>query len=370
MWRLPSRPRLAWVTVLPVLVAGCGGGTAPRAAPELADAVRTAAQLDAISAPTVTPVFRSFLLLAQYFAVADSAPVMPTRALALPPLGRWFLPQSLPLPAAPRGAQGIAAAIFPPGAVGKTFVWDTTSKRYVASSDPGAPANGVRFVVYATPPQPGIAQVFPSIPLTPIGYVDLTDRSAAGTTVLGVTLVATQGAAAPAVPTTYADYTLGGPAGGGVRSSVALAGFAGDGVTRLDLTSTFTSTLSAFDARTTADLAGQDAHMVETVSVAGAMATAITVDFSLQSGSETVRALGTFSVDTTARSGGGSFAVTINGRPYATVTFGLPRATYTPAPGVTLDAADDAALEGLVAASFGLFGLVLALSIPGLVLGV
>ena len=111
-------------------------------------------------------------------------------------------------------------------------------------------------------------------------------------------------------------------------------------------------------------------HLVETVTLAGATTLDLLVDLSLTSGGETVRATGTFVVDTTAQTAGGSFAVTVNGRPFATVTLGLHGDSYSAAPGVTLDAADRDALGSLVSTSFGLFGLVLVLTLPGLVLGV
>jgi len=371
MWRVPSRPLLAWTAVFPVLLAACGGGTAPATPPKLADAARSVAQLRSVSAPTSTQLFRSFTFLAPYFFRTDSAPIVPVRALALPPLQRWSLPRTVPL-LAPRSqgishrlGHGLEAALFPPGTLGKTFVWDTTAKGYVASTDPGAPANGARFVVYLTAQGP-LLPVQPSLPLTPLGYVDLTDRSTGGNAVVGITLVGTAGA----TTATYADYTLAGPPPGGVEFTESLAGFVTDGLTRLDLTSAFTSTLSALTTRTTADLAGQDVHIVETVSFAAAAAVELSPDFSLTSAGETVRAMGSFVVDTVAQTAGGSFAVTVNGRPFATVTLGLHGAGYTAAPGVTLDAADEEALAALVSGSFGLFGLVLVLTLPGLGLGV
>ena len=197
------------------------------------------------------------------------------------------MPRLVPL-AAPRAR--IAAALFPPDALGKTFVWDTTAKGYVASNDPGAPANGVRFVIYAT--NGGLLiPVEPSLPLTPLGYVDLTDRSAGGNSVMGITLVGTEGGAA----TTYADYTLTVPAGT-IASTLALAGFVSDGVNRLDLTSAFTSTLSAFTTHTTADVAAQDVHLVETAALAGTTTPELSLDLSLTSGGSASDATGPIGV--------------------------------------------------------------------------
>ena len=361
MSRLSRRTTFAWVAVVPVLVAACGGSTAPATPPRLIDPARTAAQLGAVSAPTATRLFLSFTLLAPSFFRTDSTPLIPAAALALPPLGRWSLPGRVRLPA-PR-SQGITATLFPPGTLGKTFVWDTTAKGYVASSDPGAPANGVRFVIYAVG---GPLLLQPSLPLTPLGYVDLTDRSAGSNAVVGIALVGTEGGAAPV---TYADYTLSGPAGS-VAATVSLAGFLTDGLTRLDLTSALTSTLGALTTHTTADVAAQDVHLVETASLAGATTAELTIDLSLTSGGETLRATGRFVGDTAVATAGGEFAITVNGRPFATVTLGLHGYSYTAAPGVTLAAADEQVIDRLIGTSFGLLGLVLVLTIPGLVLGV
>src|SRR2546423_9444284 len=147
MSRLSRRPTVVWGAALPLLIAGCGGGTAPAAPPKLADATRTVSQLNSVSASTATRLFRSFTSLAPHFFRADSTPIGPVASLALPPLGRWSLPRLVPL-AAPRPR--IAAALFPPEALGKTFVWDTTAKGHVASTAAGGPANAVHFLTYVT----------------------------------------------------------------------------------------------------------------------------------------------------------------------------------------------------------------------------
>src|SRR5437868_15118671 len=156
MWRVPSRPWLAWTAVFPVLVAACGGGTAPATPPKLADAARSVAQLRSVSAPTSTHLFRSFTFLAPYFFRTDSTPIIPVRALALPPLQRWSLPRTVPLPA-PRSqgmSHGLGAAPSPPGTPGKTFGWDTPPKGYAPSTAPGPPATGRRSGAYPPPHGP------------------------------------------------------------------------------------------------------------------------------------------------------------------------------------------------------------------------
>ena len=117
MSRLSRRTTFAWVAVVPVLVAACGGGTAPATPPRLIDPAHTAAQLGAVSAPTATRLFLSFTLLAPYFFRTDSTVFIPAASLALPPLGRWSLPGRVPLPAPrsllPKVVESIRAAKDP-----------------------------------------------------------------------------------------------------------------------------------------------------------------------------------------------------------------------------------------------------------------
>src|SRR5207248_11543755 len=79
------------------------------------------------------------------------------------------------------------SATAPASSPGTTFVWDPDTSGYIASADTGAPANGERFVLYAISQRSGL----PSVPVAPIGYVNLTapapapDSSGAGVTPVG-----------------------------------------------------------------------------------------------------------------------------------------------------------------------------------------
>ena len=335
-----------------------GGGTGPTPA-KLANPANTAAQLQSLSAPTATGTFQSFAVLIAHFVAAGSrglvtaaSPVAaPGRALAWGATAAGALREAF-------ASQPIAAAIFPDSARGKTFVWDTTSDRYVTSTAAGAPANGVRFLLYAVQP----FAIVPARPLSMIGYVDLTDQTTPSAAVLGVAIVGTTGP----TPMTYANYTISRLVGQSAGASVA--GFVSDGVTRLDLTSALTATLTAFTVQTTVDVAAQGVHISETASVSGAASVAITTDFSLTSGGETVRANGTVTVDTATRTVGGSIAVTVNGQPFATITVGPAGPSYSGASGVQLTPADQTALRSLFTASINLFATVFLLTEPALVL--
>jgi len=75
-------------------------------------------------------------------------------------------------------------ALFPANVLGKTLVWDTQTSEYVIGNQTGAPANGVRLLIYFIDTQTSA----PSLPLNQIGYVDLTDESTAQFDRLGVLL--------------------------------------------------------------------------------------------------------------------------------------------------------------------------------------
>ncbi len=337
----------------------CGGGGTGPAPAKLANPANTAAQLQSISGPTATGTFQSFAVLLPQFAAAGFASLAIGAPLVFAPgpALAWSAAATGPLREA-LASQPIEAAIFPDAARGKTFAWDTTSGRYVASTAAGAPANGVRFLLYAIQP---FATV-PTRPLSMIGYVDLTDQSTPSAGVLGIAIVGTTGP----TPVTYASYTISRLVGQSAGAS--LAGFVSDGVTRLDLTSALTATLTALSVQTTVDVAAQGVHISETASVSGTASVAITTDFSLTSGGETVRANGTVTADTTTRTVGGSIAVTVNGQAFATITVGPAGPSYSGASGVQLTPADEMALRSLFSASINLFATVFLLMEPALLL--
>lgn len=345
------------VLTLSVALTACSGGItdptasllARRARPaQLADASATFNQLQAISAVTSTPLFESFSVLAPRFALTTlslelaaryapwhrSSPPVPLSALRR---GGTTDPHSFPLSTKWRGGQGVRT--------GTTFVWDPTTNAYVASSDSGAPANGERFLLYALSQRTGL----PSVPLTSTGYVDLTDTSTGAT---GVTLV---GAPAAAPPATYASYTV-------ARGGSTLAGFVTDGTTRLDLNvrADSTTTAGALDVQTALAVAGQDLRVSESVSVSrlGGDTVRMTTDLRVASSGETVRAAGDVTLDTTTHSGAGRMTVSVSDAGFATITLGGPDLAFTPAPGVTLTAADETTLRALFSTSFELFGTV------------
>ena len=69
----------------------------------------------------------------------------------------------------------VALAVLPAEVLGKTFEYNSGTAQYEATERAGAPANGVRFILYAINP---VTQV-PVEPLTEAGYADVLDESTA-----------------------------------------------------------------------------------------------------------------------------------------------------------------------------------------------
>lgn len=76
-------------------------------------------------------------------------------------------------------------ALFPPAVLGRTLAFDAASYTYkIDSTLTGAPANGIRILIYATNALTGQ----PVLPLSQTGYLELTDKSSPQSPTLGVLL--------------------------------------------------------------------------------------------------------------------------------------------------------------------------------------
>jgi hypothetical protein len=117
--------------------------------------------------------------------------------------------------------QAALVPIIRSSTLGKTLVWDATGKKYVVSDRTGAPANGVRFVLYENDAagQPD--------PAKEIGASDLTDEKAASLTSAGLRLKVTSKG------TTYLDYAF--DVSGSIAAVVVnVKGFMSDGTNKVD----------------------------------------------------------------------------------------------------------------------------------------
>ena len=122
----------------------------------------------------------------------------------------------------PLAAPAAGAPLIPDSLLGKTLAFTCASQRYAESGDSGAPATGVRVVLYRRAPDGSIA-----CPATAIGQLELFDASAPGTTVVrGV--VTGSGGGGPLV-----DYTISHNVADAQGVATA-TGFVTDGQQRLD----------------------------------------------------------------------------------------------------------------------------------------
>jgi hypothetical protein len=131
-----------------------------------------------------------------------------------------FFSFGVPLPTPAAGA-----SLIPDSLLGKTFTWSCASQTYAVSGATGAPATGVRFVLYQLAPAGSIA-----CPATTIGQLDLFDASTAGTRAMHA--IATSVGGVPLV-----DYTLSQIISDPSRASRA-TGSVGDGQHRLSFQQT------------------------------------------------------------------------------------------------------------------------------------
>src|SRR5918992_4459363 len=195
------------------------------------DAQRLSADVAAVERAMRPPVLESFIAVSAGFDLTPltTATVSASREL-IDQRGNLTLARSkqLAIATAERlliGAlpeAGLASPPLRPGSLGTTYVYDPALGRYVpAPGRSGAPANGVRFILYAVNPV-----THEPIVSVEVGHADLIDEGAARLTGLGLRLIVVSEG------TTYLDYrvAIDGSANAG---TLAVSGFLTDGETRL-----------------------------------------------------------------------------------------------------------------------------------------
>ena len=175
-----------------IAVAGCTHGDARS---EL-DVERRAADVAALETVWTAEAVQAFLTLAPALnAVVGAGPGSPAVAdVLLPATGGAAAPADLRTAAgrytrtlreflAGRTDPGGSAVLLPSNRLGTTWVWSERNDGYRAGRE-AAPDDRIRFVLYAVD-SGGVAT-----PLTPIGHVDLVERSSGATDAVQVVVVA------------------------------------------------------------------------------------------------------------------------------------------------------------------------------------
>ena len=220
---------------------------------------------------------------------------------------------------------------IPSAVAGKTFVYDIGTASYLASDLTGAPANGVRFILYEVDP----VSFLPKDPLVESGYVDITDVSS-GTTQAARVQVVSGG-------TTYIDYTIS-ASSGATSGRVTVLGYVTDGVTRANLKLSSTITVSAGLTLTySITMPDREVAINLTVSVADVTLpdSPINVNLTMRGPNGTVTMTGQFAQTS------GTINVRINGTAFATITTDGTTVTYTRTDGTPLSNDELGALDGV-----------------------
>ncbi len=181
--------------------------------------------------------------------------------------------------------------LIPDELKGKTFEWDVTVHHYVVTDRPGAPADGVRFILYAINP----ITRRPAEPLVEVGYVDLIDLSTETTRSLHIVVAGVDG------NPVYVDYTVAGTVTPGQFTASANGfisnGESGDAGKRLefDLAATLTEASFKFEASLALD---HPAFTITETTTATKTATGVelTIDFTLDEPGQTVQLIGSVTV--------------------------------------------------------------------------
>jgi hypothetical protein len=231
----------------------------------------------------------------------------------------------------------VAAMEIPAQYQGVTFVWDVETHQYIPSDLTGAPASGVRFILYAINP---VTQQ-PIEPLVPIdGYVDITVTETASSSTIRAVVVSSD--------VTYLDYTVSASGTAG-SATVTTSGYATNGNDRVEfslgntLTSNDDGLALALDYEMLVPTRnGFLMDLEATVSGIATETPSMTLDLLARGEHGTVRVQGT-STDAV-----GSFTIRVNGDLFANATTdGSGTVSITGADGAELNEAELHALEAV-----------------------
>lgn len=238
-----------------------------------------------------------------------------------------------------------SAVIIPPEQRGTTFEWNTTNDLYEPTARTGAPAQGVRFILYAIDP----LTIQPVEPLVEVGYVDLLDNSTDTKAELRIVVAGVGGTPV------YVDYTVTITSTGETSGRIAAGGYITNGASSPD-TLRFNGVLDVTSTTLVQDVSldvnSQDIHIrsVERLTITDTSIT-VRIDFRLEYGTEIVTLVARFTSDL-AGTGEGTVTVSVDGGPFATCTaeFSPGRATITceGADADGLNAEEEAALQAIV----------------------
>ncbi len=300
----------------------------------------TSADIEAVNAAFGSSTFASFSSLSVLFdaaypgspLIASSAAAMDIRAGGSAGMRAAALRSAKRLaallPAAANKSFSASSAAIPSEVAGKTYEY--SGGTYVPTDRTGAPANGVRFLLYAVDP----VTAMPVEPLVETGYVDITDLSGTSTQSARVQVVSGT--------TTYLDYTV---TANSATGRVTVIGFVTDGNQQANLN--LRATLSSAGTLTLVyglDVPQRDVSIDLNLTASDLGVEGGTVDIILSMSGPN----GTVSMSGRFTSTGGTLTVRTGGRTFATITTtGGADPVITGADGLPITEEDAAALRSI-----------------------
>lgn len=232
------------------------------------------------------------------------------------------------LPAAANQSFSASSTAIPSTIAGKTFEY--SGGGYIATDRTGAPANGVRFILYAVDP----GTFLPFEPLQETGYVDITDLSGSSTQAARVQVVSGG--------ITYIDYTV---TVNSTLGRITVTGFVTDGThqANLNLQTSVTSS-GALILTYNLEVPQRDVSINLSLSASGTTQETLTftLNLSMSGPNGTVSMSGQFTAT------GGTLTVRTGGTVFATITMtGQTEPVITGAGGAPLTDDDLLALQGI-----------------------
>jgi len=216
--------------ILSAVVMACSSEpTATRTAP--VDAARTSGDIAALRTVLEQPAWRSFAALSGQFGLGAAGSALSGSAELVGAASGASNGDVGPLTASMARVISDRASVVTPTmpaiaatSLGMTFVYDPLQHRYVPDlARSGAPASGVRFILYDVDPETGEPLV-----ASEIGYADLVDEGVARPSGIALHLTVVAGGVS------LFDYRVtadGSPAGG----ALVVNGVVSDGVTRITI---------------------------------------------------------------------------------------------------------------------------------------
>ncbi|MFN0177800.1 MAG: hypothetical protein ACKVZ0_03305 [Gemmatimonadales bacterium] len=333
----------SWVLVAGVLMsAACSDGTGPGTDQSAFDARKVREGLTAIEQVSSNPVLTSFRALSGEIPTAASGNGPAASRLV-------GVVRDIAGMVAPTGGPSLIPVIRS-SIRGKTMVYDATANKYVvAEGRTGAPANGVRFILYEE------LEGRPN-PAKEIGYSDLIDEKAASATSAGLRLKVVSG------QVTHLDYSFD-LSGSLSATTVKVVGFLSDGTERINFDLTTTGQLFGRGGTVTVDgkievPSQQFSITARLVGEAGNEGGAGQVDLTVKAGSDVI------AVKWTGNANSVDAKVTVNGTLFATVTGSPANPVIRGEGGRELTAEEMQALGQVVEFAQGVFELIGGLLAP------